>query len=250
MEDRSRGADAFTTALSQMKRRGASLLIVGAVGESVHADACRMTLGDPDPDTAVRRRVLGVTGGVTTAVDERLPVGATRDDAHLRVVDRETGPDDAGVGAFGARVVNALADLSQATHGGPDPGELRVCVDALTDLVGDADRTAAATFCHLFDGAVADTAGIGHVHLERPFDDDLVTALSPLFDAVVELGDLGGRPAHRWRVRDGPMTEWLSVASVAPGRPTSDAAAPCGSEAFVRRGPDRSSDPTDEEDRA
>jgi hypothetical protein len=54
--------------------------------------------------------------------------------------------------------------------------------------------------------------GMGHFHLRRSRDDEIVRLLDPLFDAVVEVRTTDGTVEQRWHLRDGDVTsDWIAV---------------------------------------
>lgn len=239
-----RGSDdaAFARTLRGLRDEGASILVVGAVPGEVHDSTCLSFIGEGPDD---HRRAFALAGRPDETVDRRLPGSANRDADHLRVVsgecsvrsaaDADTGgtdaagpdgpatPDSPSVGdeTGHATVPNdpdgirdgleaALAALADASEG-PDPGEIRVCVDSIGQLFDLHDPGEVVTFCYAAAALVEDVKGIGHFHLPVDPDDGRVAALEPIFDLVVELRLQEGVAQQRWRTRDGTTTDWLPV---------------------------------------
>ncbi|PSQ15817.1 hypothetical protein BRD00_12430 [Halobacteriales archaeon QS_8_69_26] len=232
---------AFARTLRDLRDEGASILVVGAVPGEVHDRTCLSFLGEGIDD---HRRAFALAGRPDETVDRRLPSDANRDPDHLQVVSgecsvrsaaagSEAGTDDAGPGGPDgpespavdpdpgyATVPNdpdgireglgdALSELADASEG-PEPGEIRVCVDSVGQLFDLHEPGEVVTFCYAVAALVEDVKGIGHFHLPADPDDGRVAALEPVFDLVVELRLRDGAQ-QRWRTRDGTTTDWLPV---------------------------------------
>jgi len=215
----SNGTETFAQSLAALKRRGCSLLVVGAAPDTA-VDVCGRLLGNAV--AGPRRRVV-VLAGATPGAGERLSKPASDpvpDRELLRVVDRrgptrsgsatgaETGTAAPPVGleSLEADVERAIAELEPEQ--GLDPAELRVCLDSVGPFLdaNGADRTR-ALLATLGDRTRAHD-GMFHAHLPLPHGTPRVETLSDPFDAVVEL-----RPSEqRWHVTDeGLTTDWLSL---------------------------------------
>jgi hypothetical protein len=224
-EDGSDGRGAFGEKLAELNREGGNLLVTGDFPSSVHHRACRPLFGGTDGPP--RRRVIAAVGE-RIGVDDRLLPEADRGRDHLLVVEsghlvrggaatEEPGSTDTGDGAetdptvlragerdlqvLGETVGRAIDELSRGADGF-DPAELRVCVDSLASLFAEHDRGDVVAFAHVLTNRIAAERGIGHFHLPLPVDDNLVSALEPLFDVVVELRLVDGSPHQRWRTGD------------------------------------------------
>ena len=218
------GALRFATALSELKRRGATLLVVGAVPEELHAYASDRLLGDDGPGVDVRRRLL-----VTSSDRVQEPFGASLVDPTVdRAVIYETTKRSAAVAASDGRhpiartTVGDLGELGAAIEreidaldreaDGVAPAELRVRLDSI-DALYDAHRDDRLfRFLHLFTHAIRRRRGIGHVHLRRDRTTRFVRTFEPLFDVVVELRATRAGPRQRWHLRDEDISsDWFPL---------------------------------------
>lgn len=217
----------FASALHSLKQEGCSLLVVGAVPDSISTTVCQSMLGDPDFST--RRRLFVATDRkVSTACDflstavrnpdpERVKVlsfsESTRHattqspstQAHIpieRVASSE-------LSDLGIAISETIADF-EAQAGTLDPAEVRVCVDSLAPLI-EYDRERLFHFLDLLNGRIRNVNGMGHMHLQVDRDSEIVHLLEPLFDAVVELRQHNGEAEQRWYLQDsGLRTGWIS----------------------------------------
>lgn len=246
-------AASFAEALPPLKQRGCSVLVVGTVPGEVHEHACERLLGDDTAETRRRLTVrasheeglgirvadesessarmiehdvnarapaVGAEGAAeadTTGIGETGPVGPSEADAPPGAgAESEEAGRDRGVVGLGERVATAVGEI-EATAGGLSPAELRVCFDSLLALVDAHDHETVTRLLRPVFAAVRDVCGMAHCHLPVARDAEVVDALAPEFDAVVELGVELGCPRQRWHLRDGPSSEWLPLAS-----PTAD----------------------------
>jgi hypothetical protein len=103
-------------------------------------------------------------------------------------------------------------DGVEATRGALDPAQLRVCVDSLVPIVETFGEEATHETLHRLTDAVRDRRGMAHYHLPVDPSDRHVRALSPLFEAVVELKNGPDGPEQRWLLTEsGAATDWLDV---------------------------------------
>jgi hypothetical protein len=209
----------FEVALERFRENGAALLVTGTVPRKVTAALCRRLLGNID-----HRRVLVLTGDAGPVADY-LPEDDPHDASHLRVIcsapdagSTSDGSDDsetttyvtADLGEVGAAASKEIGELT-ASASDPHSSELRLCVDSITDLADAADRRSVTTFCHLLGHRVRREGGIGGFHLPVDHDARLARELEPLFDARVALDTSEGSTRYRWRLRDGPESEWTPL---------------------------------------
>lgn len=211
-------APSFADALDDLKQRGSLLLVVGEDG-SAQRTACDRLLGDP---VAAPRRRLLIRTDADTAPDGGASSGQGRQ-IQYRTETRSAATQasvDPDVGASPpAQVVDgSLTDLQDAVEGNldellpdgdPEPGEVRICVDDASDLLAAHGEEATFAFLHVLGASIRDVSGMGHVHLPIERDADVVSVLTPVFDAVIEVRS---GPEHRWFLRDaGVRTEWLPI---------------------------------------
>ena len=228
------GDEQFTEELSQLKRQGASVLVVGSVRTEQRRDLCRRLLGETTGQP--RRRVL-----VSTAGDDHDP--AQRIGSNADAVDSETltlvnyatqarctaaSRSDAATGAAISSAEDdsmeaaTLADLGiaissaiegfEAESNGLAPAELRVGVDSLVPLLEEYGSERVFKFVHLTNGRTRDVDGMIHYHLPTDRNSDVASVLEPLFDVVVELREQNGVFQERWTIKDGDYSSgWLSM---------------------------------------
>ncbi len=221
--------DSFTRKLSELKRQGVSVLVVGSVNSDHLRETSRRLLGHATERP--RRRVFVSTAGASR---DRILVSDATPAAELRVVQYETetrsavsqtptqnshtspAVDDDELTASG------LADLgiaiSSAIHSFEtnadafEPGELRVGTDSLLPLLDDYSIEQVFKFVHLTNGRVTDFDGMVHHQLPVERDADVVNVLAPLFDVLVELREQNGTLQERWSLSDsGHCSGWLSL---------------------------------------
>ncbi|MFC6835867.1 DUF7504 family protein [Halomarina ordinaria] len=224
------GAGAFAQALAGLKRRGSSLLVVGATCGRSHLSACRRLLGEDDEGP--RRRVVVLTDGVAN-LDDRVPETGQGDDT-LTVFDRRPATRSAAaatvpseglpttLGALERDVVDAIETFDRAAEG-LAPAELRVCVDSLRPLVEGYDEADVESFVEGITAATVEHGGMCHVHLPVGRDSETVERLEPYFAATIELRELhvprtlADDSPHvtteqRWHLHDEELsTDWLPL---------------------------------------
>ena len=225
-EDTVSEVDTFTTTLSELKRQGAALLVVGDVPRAVYHDLCQQMFGTRS--SAPRRRILTLTDADPTTVIDTLPAVARPlhiEDVALvtystpvrksvthtpetqriptRHVDRE-----AGLATLGVEISAVIQEFEQQAAG-LEPAELRLGFDSLLPLF-EEDSEQLFRFLHLLIGRIHEVNGMGHFHLPISYDSKRVRLLAPLFDAVVELRMKQGTLYQRWHLREsGVTTAWL-----------------------------------------
>lgn len=222
------GQNSVTQTLSELKRRGCNILVVGSAALDARQALTRRLLGDALTES--RKRLFVFTDGVYT--HERLGNGSQDTDS-VRVVSQSAVVRSPAVteglsgsslgGPVSREYVEAddLGSLSWAigdaitafeTSGGLDTGELRLCFDSLSPLVDENGVQSVRRFVSVVGGRVNSVSGMAHYHLSVPCDDPLVDELAESFDAVVELRVCDETPEHRWRFPDRSLsTEWLAI---------------------------------------
>jgi hypothetical protein len=204
----------FTSALDDLKSEGCLLLVLEVDGDDAGGAGCRRMLGS---DALGDRRRLFVLGDANDR-----DVAAT--DAAQRALVYRT-----GARSTAARPAPATPASETATHpdplghaleaevealapvGGYEPGQLRVCVDTLGDVLDEDDLVATLEFLQTLRAAVHDADGIAHVHVDQQVPAIAVEGLLPQFDAVVEVAD-GDDPRQRWHLPEESLsTAWLEL---------------------------------------
>lgn len=232
------GSDAACSRLlgdSEARRR--RLFVLGD-GAGRDPEACA-DLGGRDPE---RVGVVEVpTGGTRStaasgAVEDGGPVGPSDrfdSDAPIEPVGpAASGSDDsvpwmrAGESDEPWRSRTAPCDLSAAARHvhvhlsrfeatGPEPSEIRLCLDPLDEFAAVTDGPAFRRFVEVVTNRLRTARGMGHYHLSAGAD-ELIEDVRPMFDATVETRtvDAGdGVEAHqRWTLHaDGLTTDWLPL---------------------------------------
>ncbi len=215
----------FADELTRLKRRGASVLVVGSVRPDQCRDACRRLLGC-GADRTRRRVLVSTTDGphhATHHVDE------TGSEA-LSTIAYEAQARNAATAEPGetpsvepdTTMAKSLADLGLAIEGAIEgfetdtaalePAEVRLGIDSLLPLLEEYGRQRTFKFLHLVNGRTRDVDGMAHYHLPVERDARIVQTLSPLFDITVELREQNGDYQERWTIEDGDRSSgWLSV---------------------------------------
>ena len=219
--------DGFSDKLAQLKRKGASVLVVGTVQPHQCQDTCQRLLGYPSD--RVRRRVLvSTTEGshaVSHHVDDSSPeaLASISYDAQARSVATTTPAASPSIEPSTADI-DTLADLGIAistaiesfedTTDVLEPAEVRVGIDSLLPLLEEYDDQQVFKFLHLVNGRTKTVNGMAHYHLPVERDARIVSVLAPLFDVVVELRGHDGTCQERWVIDGGADSSgWLSVTS-------------------------------------
>lgn len=219
----------FGEALSELKRRGSTTLVVGSVPAEAYYRVSRQMLGDETAGER-RRRLLVVPDSDRETAIERLQKAGATDPTHARIVTcngsaRSVAANGGPAAELPAvrRVDGSLSDLGvaitesidrfEAVAGELEPSELRVGVDPLSALNG-YDTRSAFGFLHVLGKQVRSRTGMAHVRLARELDSPEVRTLAPLFDAILELRLDGYRLEQRWHLADGGIvSDWLPVDS-------------------------------------
>lgn len=217
--------EGFSDELSRLKRRGASVLVVGSVRPEQRRDACQRLLGC-GADRVRRRVLVSTTDGphhashlVTDASSETLSVitydaqarsaAAAGTSASLSIEPVTTEAED--LADLGIAISSAIESFENDADE-LDPSEVRVGIDSLLPLLEEYGQQRIFKFLHLINGRTRDINGMSHYHLPVERDARVVPTLSPLFDIVVELREQNDDYQERWTIDDGSHTTgWLSV---------------------------------------
>ncbi|QRV16680.1 hypothetical protein JMJ58_07360 [Haloterrigena salifodinae] len=225
------GDEQFTAELSQLKRRGASVLVVGAVRTEQRQEVSQRLLGQTTSQP--RRRVLVSTTGeshtmshladgdesATTALvnyetQSRGAAAANSDSQSMESVSVQSDNSPTTVATLadlGIAVSNAIEEFERDATS-LAPGELRIAVDSLVPLLEEYGAERVFKFAHLTNGRTRDSDGMIHYHLPLDRDSDVVSVLTPVFDIVIELRDRNGVFQERWTINDGDHSSgWLSI---------------------------------------
>ncbi|WP_222920398.1 hypothetical protein [Natrinema sp. SYSU A 869] len=216
--------DGFSEELSQLKRQGAGVLVVGSVRPSQRRNACHRLMGCETE--RVRRRILvSTTGGphrVSRFDDQRSEtLSVISYDAQARSVaassigaDPSIEPETIEVDTLidlGMAISSAIESFETETNG-LEPAELRVGIDSLLPLLEEYGRQRVFKFLHLINGRTKHIGGMSHYQLPVERDARIVPTLSPLFDIVVELRERNGDSQERWLIGDRTHSSgWLSA---------------------------------------
>jgi len=208
---------AFARTLSDLKREGSNILLVGKESEGGHENVCRRLLGEDDDTPRHRLFVLTRDGDGCTATP------ATSDVGPVRVVRQAGAPtvegdqvltstvDSEFVSALGLDFLEVVDEIV-AESDGLEPAQLRVCFDSIRPLVERHRSETVFRLLHMMTARIREENGMGHFHLRRSRDDEIVRLLDPLFDAVVEVRTTDGTVEQRWHLRDGDVTsDWIAV---------------------------------------
>lgn len=220
------GAITVEPSLAVLKRSGAALLVVGSLPEQGFDRAVSTLLGEPeearsplfllhgqDLNTASRRlSMAGIAPSAATIVEHR---------AHARAASTETVKHTQPGGTTQPKVVSVSDDIQALPEVVRETieddrsialGELRLSVDSLSSMVDSTDLETAIgviePLCHL----IRTHQGVGTFLLPVDADSDLVEALAPLFDTVVEVRPGDGNVEQRWWLTGtGHRTVWFPL---------------------------------------
>jgi len=213
--------ETFADTLEDLKETGCMVLVVEDEGAAAH-EGCDRLLGADDLED--RRRLFVQTDAATSS---RLAATGRHDRTTERVARLQTTsrtvatadcrPTTPGNDTTVATDVDALAaDAREAVDAlapadGFESGQLRVCVDALGDLVAATDPADATGLVADVRDIVDEHDGLGHVHVTQGTPGEAAEALLPQMDAVVEVaGEDDAR--HRWHLPDESLTSaWFEL---------------------------------------
>lgn len=216
-----RAPERFADALDDLKAAGSMILVIESNGGEASHVGCSRMLGAAEQ--ADRRRLFVQTDAATSsrvaaagrddAADERvLHYDTTSRTAAAATTNQNVSPDGTTVSDLRELAGAANAEVeSLAPPSGFDAGQLRVCVDAVGDIVADTDTAAVVNFVEKVGELVDEHDGMGHLHVDRNVPAFAAEALLPQVDAVVEVAD-DDDPRHRWHLPDESLsTEWLDL---------------------------------------
>ncbi|MCU4751614.1 hypothetical protein OB919_06415 [Halobacteria archaeon AArc-curdl1] len=92
------------------------------------------------------------------------------------------------------------------------PGEVRLGITTLMPFLETYGRETVFQFLHLINGRIRAVNGMGHIHLPVDENANIVSVLTPLFDATIELRERGDSCQERWTITSGDHTSgWLPM---------------------------------------
>lgn len=214
----------FASALDELKSSGCLLLVIESSDETAGTCGCNRMLG---ADGIVDRRRLFVHGD--TAAHGRSDVRRQGRDDERTVVYRTGARDTKSTTSSEATFPDSSEADSTATDprelaatvdaqveelrpvSGFSPGQLRVCVDVVGDVMTTDNLASALSFTDRLGDVVTDANGMLHVHVDDTVPPTAVEGFLPQFDVVVELeGD--DEPRQRWHLPDESLsTAWLEL---------------------------------------
>lgn len=217
--------DAVEDALDEFETEGCVLLVLEATGGEAVRTGCDRMLGESHGD---RRRLFVET---PAACSSRLSAAGREDRTRERVVhfDTTSRSTEAAPGEVLPRQGDTgdtvatdgdelLADTEDAVDAlappaGFDPGQLRVCVDGVADMLAATDARTVVQYVAALRELVLDRNGMAHLHVTQRTPGPAAEALFNQSDAVVEVVD-NDAPRQRWYFPDeATSTEWLALES-------------------------------------
>jgi len=227
MSDASQGREwtddpeTFTGALDDLKSEGCLLLVLESAGSDASSAGCRRMLGDDAVNDRRRLFVLTDTEARTHQGVRTADHGTAQRAVAYRTAARNAVAASANADEVPTTTVRSdLDDLADTVESevdalapadGFESGQLRVCLDALDELLADTDLLDVLQFTKRLRGAVTDANGIAHVHVGTHVPGIAVEGLLPQFDAVVEVAD-DDDPRQRWHLPDESLsTRWIEL---------------------------------------
>lgn len=217
------GSAEFAAALSRLKQRGSTLLVVGNVAPEVHQLACRHFMGDPSMH---RQRLYVTTDGSGTDAQSAVTDGSYHRDHVVDYVTRfrsakcpSSDSDSTAVShttvrtpsSLVAQIIGTIRSIERTA----EPlaaGELRVCVDSLSTFIESNERDISLRLVRYTAIATQRRSGMAHIHLPVARESELAALFEPLVDAVVELRVTDGTPQQRWHLTEPSITsDWTDL---------------------------------------
>ncbi|WP_158055593.1 DUF7504 family protein [Halorussus halophilus] len=216
----------FASALSQLKQRGASLLVVGNLPDQEYARACSNLLGDTT--AAQRRRLFVTTDNDLPSITDRLPSHDQLTPETARLVTWTAQERSAAVASqtdhrqipevqvpgnqlsgLGITISEEIAEFESIADG-LAPAELRVCFDSLEALLSEYPHEDVFRFLHVLIGRIRSVNAMGHFHLPIDRTSEEVQVFADLFDIVLELRVAHNEVQQRFHLQDAEITsDWL-----------------------------------------
>lgn len=213
--------ETFGDALDDLKDDGCLLLVLESAGSDASQAGCRRMLGEDAAGD--RRRLFVLTDTDARAhhgVRSTTRAGAQRAIAYRTAARSAVAAAGDGIDLPTTTVRTDLDDLADTVESeldalapadGYDAGQLRLCLDALDELLADSDLLDVLQFVKRLRTAVRANDGIAHVHVGTHVPGVAVEGLLPQFDAVVEVAD-DEDPRQRWHLPDESLsTRWIEL---------------------------------------
>ncbi len=197
---------AVASGVDELASAGASILVVGRPQSAARTAFSRRLVADGD---GVVLAVAGPRSVCLDLLDEAAdgtlvrPASESTHPAvgHSRVTERVF---DGGAGALAAATVAAVEDSGSASP--------RVCLDPVTGLFASDDPDDVFRALHLVTSRVRAADGVVHCHLSLAREDESVSLLETLFDAVVELRTAESGTEQRWSLQNRDVSSgWLPL---------------------------------------
>lgn len=221
-------AERFSTYLSELKKRGSALLVVGELPRDSYSPFCDEMLGNPSSKPRYRLRVTTHDDSTATCLEN--PISASSNQASTtRIVSTFNARSAAKASAVatetdavkhvdGGSLPQLGIAISQEIQTFNDqgnelqPAELRVCFDSLRPLLEEYEEEQIFRFLDLITNRIRSRSGMGHFHLPLDPEDRLVRTFADIFDAVIKLDTQRGQLVQCWDVQNRSLTSgWISV---------------------------------------
>ncbi|MXV63243.1 hypothetical protein GS429_14435 [Natronorubrum sp. JWXQ-INN-674] len=215
----------FTEALSQLKRRGASVLVVGSVRADQRRNVRQRLLGQATDQP--RQRIFVSTTGeshdlevsgpvrrITYAAQARSAAAQSPDshEAEPSAPSTDESPIEATTLADLGIAISSAIETFETESNGLAPAELRVGINSLVPLLEEYGAERVFKFVHLTNGRTRETDGMIHYHLPMDRNSDVVSVLEPLFDIRIDLREQNGEFQEQWRIHDGGhRSGWITI---------------------------------------
>lgn len=187
--------------LSALKRRGGTVLVVGAA-TTAHTDSCRQFLEGEDAEQVFVRtdRVVGDEDADGGAVIERA--------VRTRSAARTEPPDfaeEVDIRSLTTELRGAMVEAADVA------GTVRVCFDSLRPLVDELPQSALVEFLQSIRESARATDAVVHLHLPAAVE-AVPSELFDAADAVVELTGQGHTTYQQWHFPEADETsEWVKI---------------------------------------
>lgn len=221
----------FTTALDDLKQAGCLVLVTGTVDATVRAACSRRLFGSLShphqrvivhPDTTALSLDSYLPNGLTTTSSDVHSITSTQLRGDITVMSDGTPAE--GSPAEGTAGPNPSPNrtpygqqfdtlLAEPTAGPFAPGELRVGILTISELLDRYGQSAARTVLTRVGRQMHARHGIAHCHLPIPSESAVATVLSEHADVHLRLREREGQPPEQcWYLRDADCDSgWLSL---------------------------------------
>jgi hypothetical protein len=192
---------AVAEALSAVKRRGGSVLVVGP-SEVSHTDICRRFL-DGDAEEIAVRTERSTSGGNTVdrVIERTIPTRSVS-------ASRSAG----GKSPTSVDIESVSEDLrTEMRDAAGEASSLRVCFDSLRPFVDSGADRRLVDALDAIRSTARETDAVVHFHLPA-MQAAVPSALFDAVDLVVEVRRQGDATYQRWQLgSEEPTTEWVAV---------------------------------------